>query len=185
MQLPIQVSFRHLEYSPYIARAVRKKARTLEKFFPRLTSLRVMVEPSEKRHSQGNLYHIRIDLTLPGKEIVVSRDSGLNHAHEDIYVAIRDAFRAARRQIEDHVRRNFRKKDTALAELGPDRGSVIRMFPNEGCGFIRSREGREIYFHEHAVLNGDFRHLALGDEVRFVESMGEKGPQASTVHVIS
>jgi cold shock CspA family protein/ribosome-associated translation inhibitor RaiA len=184
MQIPIQVSFRHLEHSPSIARAVRKKAKVLEKFFPRIISLRVMIEPSELKRTQGNLYHIRIDLRLPGKEIVVSRDSGKNHAHEDIYVAIRDAFLAARRQIEDHVRRNFQKKDTALASLGPDLGVVSRIFPNEGCGFIKTRDGREIYFHENSVPSGHFKKITLGTSVKFVESAGEKGPQASTVHLL-
>ena len=184
MQIPIQVSFRHLEHSPSIDRAIRKKAKVLEKFFPRITSLRVMVEPSELKRTQGNLYHIRIDLRLPGKEIVVSRDSGKNHAHEDIYVAIRDAFLAARRQIEDHVRRNFQKKDTALASLGPDQGTVTRIFPNEGCGFIETRDGREIYFHQNAIASGNFEKITPGASVKFVEALGEKGPQASTVHVL-
>ncbi|NDG84710.1 MAG: HPF/RaiA family ribosome-associated protein [Proteobacteria bacterium] len=185
MQIPVQVSFRHLEYSPYIARAVKKRARALQKYYPRITSLRVLVEPSAQKHTRGNLYHIRIDLTLPGKEVVVSRDPTLHHAHEDIYVAIRDAFRAARRQVEDHVRRNFRKKDTALATLGPDQGRITRIFPNEGCGFITTLDGREIYFHENSVVGGGFAALSAGSPVRFVESMGEKGPQASTVQALS
>ncbi len=181
MQIPAQVSFRHLDYSPWIAKAVRKRSRSLEKYFHRLTSLRVLVEPSAQRHTRGNLYHVRIDITLPGKEIVVSRDPSLNHAHEDIYVTIRDAFRAARRQLEDHVRRNHRKKDTALTTIGPDRGIVTRIFPNEGCGFITSNDGRDVYFHENSVTGASFGELAPGTRVRFVESMGEKGPQASTV----
>jgi len=184
MQIPAQVSFRHLDYSPWIAKAVRKRARILEKYFPRITSLRVLVEPSARKHTRGNLYHVRIDLTLPGKEIVVSRDPSLNHAHEDIYVAIRDAFRAARRQVEDHVRRSYRKIDTALASVGPDQGRITRIFPNEGCGFITSNDGREIYFHENSVAGTNFRDLAPGTRVRFVESTGEKGPQASTVQKV-
>jgi len=110
MQTPVQVSFRHLDFSPFIDSEVRKKAKTLEKFYSRITSVRVVVGPSEKRHQQGNLYHVRIDLKVPGKEIVVSHEQGENQAHEDIYVAIRDAFDAARRQLEDYVRISFKKR---------------------------------------------------------------------------
>ena len=179
MQIPLQVSFRHLGYSPFIASAVRKKAKKLELFYPRITSIRVIIEPSERRHRQGNLYHIRIDITLPGHEIVVRRDPSKNHAHEDIYVAIRDAFNAARRQLQDQVRIHFRQKQRHHET--PMHAKVIRIFPNEECGFLQSQDGREIYFHKNSVLNQEFDKLQLGEEVRFVEEQGDKGPQASSV----
>src|ERR1700751_5116270 len=105
MLIPIQISFRHLEYSPSVAAAVRRKAAMLESFFPRITSLRVMIEPLEQRKQMGNIFHVRIDMGVPGKEIVVRHDSKRKYAHEDVYVAIRDAFDVAKRQLEDYVRR--------------------------------------------------------------------------------
>lgn len=182
METPIQVSFRHLGYSPFIATAVREKAKKLEKYCTEITSMRVLVEPSQRRRNQGNLYHIRIEITVPGREIIVSRDPSANHAHEDVYVAIRDAFDAARRQLEDHVRIRYRDKQRHH-EL-PTHAKVIRLFPNEECGFLQTKDGREVYFHTNSVLNNGFDKLQLGDEVRFVEARGEKGPQASTVERI-
>lgn len=110
MQMPIQISFHQLEPSAAVQSMIRKKAERLEKFFPRITSLRAVVTQSTPRHKQGNLYHVRIDLTLPGHEIVVSRDPDLNQAHEDLYVAIRDSFHAARRQLQDYVRIHFPRR---------------------------------------------------------------------------
>ena len=78
MQVPLQVTFRHLDYSPSIASAIRRKADRLEKYYPRITSLRVLVEPSQHRRRRGNLYHLRIILTVPGGEIIVRRSPGDN-----------------------------------------------------------------------------------------------------------
>jgi ribosomal subunit interface protein len=179
MATSVQVSFRHLDYSPFIATAVRKKAARLQRFYPRITSLRVMIEPSMRRRHQGDLYHIRIDMTVPGKEIVVKRSPSAHHAHEDVYVAIRDAFDAARRQLEDYVRVNFRGRQRHRE--GPMHARVIRVIPNEECGFLEADDGREIYFHKNSVLNGDFDNLEPGAEVRFAEEEGQEGPQASSV----
>lgn len=182
MEIPLQVSFRHLPYSQFIATAVRKKAKHLEKFFPRITAMRVLIEPLERRRNQGNLFHVRIDMTVPGRNIIVNRESGDNHAHEDVYVAIRDAFDAAKRQLEDYVRLHFRGRERQRQfELKPTHGKVVRLFPNEDCGFLLTLEGREIFFHKNSVLNQRFEELKIGDEVRFVEARGDKGPQASTV----
>jgi cold shock CspA family protein len=179
MQVPIQVTFRHLQPSSFIASAVKKRANRLEKFFPRITSLRIMIEPLQRRKTQGNLYHVRIDMAVPGRELVVQRNPGRNHAHEDIYVAIRDAFDSARRQLEDFTRRNYQLKVKTHEPAAE--AKVVRLFPNEGCGFLKTSDGREIYFHQNSVTHHSFDRIHLGDRVRFVESMGEKGPQASTV----
>ena len=104
MQLPLQITFRHMDPSPAIEARIRERAEELDQFFDRITSCRVVVECGNKRHQQGKLFEVRVDLTVPGREIVVGRDPGANHAHEDAHVAVRDAFDAARRQLEDHAR---------------------------------------------------------------------------------
>lgn len=182
MQIPIQVSFRHLAPSSFIAAAVKKRARKIEKFFPRITSMRVVIEPLQRKKNQGNLYHVRIDMGVPGREIVVQRNPGRNHAHEDVYVAIRDAFDSARRQLEDFTRQHYQLKVKQHAPVGI--GRVIRIFPNEGCGFLQTSDEREIFFHQNCVLNQSFDRIHPGDRVRFVETRGEKGPQASTVSLM-
>ena len=104
MQLPLQITFRHMEPSPALEARIRQRAEELDQFFDRITACRVVVESRHTRHQQGNVFEVRVDLTVPGREIVVGRDSGANHAHEDAHVAVRDAFDAARRLLEDHAR---------------------------------------------------------------------------------
>jgi cold shock CspA family protein len=101
-------------------------------------------------------------------------------AHEDIYVAIRDAFDATRRLLEDHVRQG--RGDVKLHAV-PDHGRIARLLPDRDCGFILSADSSEIYFHRNSVTNGGFEKLAVGDEVRFVvqDSESAEGSQASTV----
>ena len=104
MQVPIQITFRHMEPSPALEARVRQRAQQLEQFFDRITACRVTIECQHHRHRQGNLFEVSIDLVVPGREIVVGRSEGASHAHEDAHVAVRDAFDALRRQLEDHAR---------------------------------------------------------------------------------
>jgi cold shock CspA family protein len=159
---------------------------------------RVMIEiPHQHRH-RGYRFHIRIDLTVPGGEIVVNHEPTLHGSlrrledeertkgqeasapHKDIFVAIRDAFKAARRQLQDFARKQGGAvKHHEAAPLA----RVVKLFPEEGYGFLETRDGQEVYFHKNSLLNGDFDKLEVGTEVSFVEAMGDKGPQASTVRV--
>jgi len=104
MRLPLQITFRHMEPSPALAARIRRKADELDQLFDRITSCRVVVECRHKHHQQGNLFEVHIDLTLPGSELVAGRNHPISHAHEDAHVALRDAFAAARRRLEDHLR---------------------------------------------------------------------------------
>jgi cold shock CspA family protein/ribosome-associated translation inhibitor RaiA len=180
MQLPLQITFRHMDPSDSVAARIRERAEALEHFFDRIVSCRVVVECQHPRRQQGNLFRVRVDLKVPGGEIVVGRDPEGHHAHEDAYVAIRDAFDAARRLLEDHIRQG--RGYVKLHEV-PDHGRIVRLFPDRDCGFISSTDGTEIYFHRNSVTNGGFNKLAIGDEVRFVAQHSESadGPQASTV----
>lgn len=180
MRLPLQISFRNFPPSEAVTRRVRAKVEELERFHPRIMSCRVLIEARHRHHRKGRLYHVRIDLGVPGGEIVVSREHALAHEHEDVHVAIRDAFAAATRKLEDFVRR--RRADTKVHEV-PLHGRVARLFPQAGYGFLETAEGVDVYFHRHAVVGGDFDDLHVGAEVRFVlaEGEGERGPQASTV----
>jgi len=105
MKLPLQVSFRHMEHSGEIETLIREKAAKLDTFAGDIMGCRVVVEMAGKHHKQGNLYEVRIDLTLPGEEIAVSREPGEHAEYRDLHVALRDAFDAAARRVEDYVRR--------------------------------------------------------------------------------
>lgn len=104
MKLPLQVSFRGMDTSPAVEALIRERAAKLDRFHGRITGCRVAVEADHRHRHKGRIYHVRIDLTIPGHEIVVGRERNEDHTHEDIMVAVRDAFDAARRQLEDRVR---------------------------------------------------------------------------------
>ena len=105
MQIPLQIIFRDIEPSDAVTANIEEKAMKIEHFAENITSCRVTVEAPHKHHHKGGLFAITIDITLPGEEIVVNRSPDQDHAHEDVYVAIRDAFNAARRQLEDYARK--------------------------------------------------------------------------------
>jgi len=180
MQVPLQITFRHMEPSPALEARIRQRAEELERFFGRITACRVTVESRHQHHRQGNLFEVRVDLVVPGREITVGRDAGLNHAHEDAHVAVRDAFDALRRRLEDHVRSDRGK---VKLHAVPDHGRIARLLPDRDGGFIVTAAGDEIYFHRNSVVGATYDALEIGTEVRFVAREGEsaQGPQASTV----
>lgn len=181
MELPLQITFREMPPSPAVEANIREKAARLDRFSEHIMACRVVVEAPHRHHRRGKLYHVRVDLTVPGGELVVSREPAAHHAHEDVYVAIRDAFDATVRQLEDYVRRQ--RCQTKLHEA-PLYGRVTRMMPAENHGFIETSDGREVYFHRNSVLGDGFDRLEVGDEVRFAEEVGDEGPQASTVRAV-
>ena len=95
-------------------------------------------------------------------------------------MAIQHAFDAIRRRLEAHVRR---MRNEVKSHETPPLARVARLFAEEGYGFLETADGREVYFHRNAVLNGDFAHLQVGTEVSFVEESGDRGPQASTLRL--
>jgi len=105
LEFPVRITFRNMEPSPTLEAKIREKASKLERFHGRITDCRVVVEAPHRHHQKGHLYKISIDLVLPGREILAKTGTGDNHGHEDAYVAVRDAFDAAARQLEDTLQR--------------------------------------------------------------------------------
>ncbi len=176
--IPVQVTFRGMASSAAVEANIREKAEKLERFSDHLMSCRVVVEAPHRHHRKGRLYHVRIDVGVVGDELVVAHEGPLDHAHEDVYVAIRDAFDAAVRILEDYERKRSGRVKTHEV---PVHGKVTRLFPD--YGFVATSDGREIYFHSNSVVEDRFETLEVGDEVRLVVAYGEsaQGPQASTV----
>lgn len=181
MAIPLELVFRDVApYEAAVEEEVRKRAEKLERFFPLIVNCRVVVEKPHKHRRGGNIYTVKIDLTVPEKKIVVNREHPMRKSHEDIFVAIRDAFEAARRRLEEYA--EVERGELKAHESVPT-GRVTRLYPEGGYGFIEGFGGREIYFHRNSVLDG-FEELTVGTEVRFEEEEGEKGPQASTVKIV-
>lgn len=182
MEVPLEVVFEGMAPSDAVRARVVQEAGKLEQFHRRITSCRAVVEAPRHHKHKGGLYQVRVQINLPGRGAVEARKGqARRHAHEDVYVAIRDAFKAARRQLQDHVRKRGGKVKHHEA---PPHGTVKEMNGYEGYGFIETPDGREVYFHRNSVLNDRFDALEPGDEVRFTEAMGDKGPQATTVRPI-
>lgn len=105
MQLPLQITFRNMDHSKEIEEVIQRKAEKLETFFDRIMGCRVMVEAPHKHHQNGRHYHVRIDLTVPGEELVINRDPPKRSEFEDVHVSLRDAFDAAKRQLQAYIQR--------------------------------------------------------------------------------
>ena len=180
MEKPLDITFRHMDPSPAVEARIREKIDELERYYDRIVGCRVVVEQDHRQHQKGNLFRIRLDITLPGKTIAIDRKGTKNQAHQAVYVTVRDAFAAAKRKIEDHAR--IRRGKVKSHEV-PPHGKVVRLFSYEGYGFVEMSDGREIYFHQNSVVNGGFDQLEVGQEVRVTVAEGESaaGPQASTV----
>jgi ribosome-associated translation inhibitor RaiA/cold shock CspA family protein len=178
MQVPLQITFRHMEASPAVEARIRSRLDELERFCDRIVSCRVVVECRHPRHHQGNLFRVGVDLKVPGREIAVGRDPKEHHAHEDVHVAIRDAFDATRRLLEDYVRE---ARGEVKLHAVPEHGRIETLLPDGG--FILGADGNQVYFHRNSVVGDVFEKLEVGDEVRFVAQFSEsaQGPQASTV----
>lgn len=174
MRIPLQITFRNMPHSDAIEAKVIEKSTKLERFYDRIMGCRVVVEETQRRHHQGNLYSVRIDITVPGKELAVNRQE-----NEDAYVAVRDAFGTAARLLEEHGRQ---QRGVVKTHAENPVGRIIRIFPESDFGFIKTPDEREIYFHRNSVLGDiDFKDLKFGTEVTFVEEQGNEGPQAARV----
>jgi ribosomal subunit interface protein len=116
----LEISFRNMQTSAAAEKKIRQYADKLAKFHDRIIYCKVVIEQKHHHQQHGNIFHVRITLQVPGSLLIVSRDPEANHGHEDIYVAIHDAFDAARRQLEDHARlaRGDVKTHRADAKVG-------------------------------------------------------------------
>ncbi len=95
-----------MEPSPAVDARIRERAARLERFHDRIGGCHVTVQAPHQHHHKGQLYEVRLRVHVAGAEIVIDREGSQDHAHEDVYVAVRDAFDAAERKLEDHVRRH-------------------------------------------------------------------------------
>ncbi len=181
MKTPLQIAFHNLPHSRVIESAIQEAADRLEDTHDRITSCRVIVDQPHRHHKEGNHFQVRIDLKMAGTELVVKREHAGGLAYGDLTLVIQDAFEEMQGQIEEFVnrRRGFVKTHEDLPH-----GRVIRLYTEAGYGFLETLDGREVFFHRNSVLGPGFSSLDVGTEVSFVEELGEKGPQASTVKIV-
>lgn len=188
MQVPLEISFHNLDSSEWVEREIRARVEDLERIYSRLTSCRVHVD-QRARNSNGTIPPVvRIELGIPGR-----RDLAVTHEPEhlqrkfqnpDIQNAINEAFRIAERRLrelkewrEDRVQQPQGEADQNFL------GQVAEVHPDRDHGFLLNNNGSLLYFHRSSMLRGDFDQLKRGDEVHYVEEVGDTGPIATKVRV--
>jgi cold shock CspA family protein/ribosome-associated translation inhibitor RaiA len=186
MQVPLEIAFRNIDKSAWAEEQIRARVAKLEKLHDRLISCRVRVEQRANNSSGTIPPVVHIELGVPGrKDIVVSHEP--DHLQRkfqtpDLHNAIHEAFRIA----EDRLAGLKEKLDGRTKEGHHDAenqflGQVAEITPAEDFGFLLTKEGGLLYFHRNSLLSGDFDSLARGDEVFYVEDMGDTGPIATKV----
>ncbi len=165
--LAVQITVRDIPVSSAIETNIRKRINKLSQFYEKIISCHVVIELVQKHKHQGKLFNIRINLNIPKKEFVVSHKQ-----HQDIYIAIREAFSAMERQLEEYTRKRHGRTKTHDHTM---HGHVIRLFPKEGYGFIKGADNNEYYFSLTNVHHG---HINLGDAVEYMTEQLSEGVQA-------
>ena len=182
MQTPVELEFQDMVASPAVEQQVVDLVKKLETRYGRITAGRVVIKGPGNRHQTGGQYDINIRLALPdGREVNIGRTPKADERHSDLAFALNDAFKRARRRLQDNARL---MEGRVKSHEGQPIGTVVRLDPAGEFGFLRSSDGAEIYFHRNSLLDGEFAELTVGSRVTFADEIGEKGPQATTVKLL-
>lgn len=171
MQQPIQITFKDLPQTNELAEIITEKTEKLEQFFENIISCHVVIEQTQKHKTQGKLNNVRINLGVPGKELIVTHNE-----RENLHVAIRDAFDSLRRQLEDYARKMHGDVKPHARVL---HGKIVRLF--DGFGFIQGTDGTEYYFNLTNLVHSKFDKLLVNENVRFIPAVGDEGLRAHRV----
>jgi cold shock CspA family protein len=182
MQTPPEIEFQGMARTPQIEDAIEKHVAELEQRWGRITACRLVLKGPGQHHRTSGLYEVHIRLALPdGREVNVERTPPADERHANLTFALDDAFKHARRQLQDQVRRaqgQVKHHDDLPI------GTVVRIDPSGEFGFLETSDGQEVYFHRNSVLDDGFSRLRVGSRVTFAEELGEKGAQATTVKLL-
>lgn len=188
MQIPLSISFHNCHNSDSIEQQVRNHVARLESLYRRLTACRVRVDQRADNAAHTIPPVVRIELSMPGrKDIVVAHEPDRlqrKFQHPDIRNAINEAFRIAERCLAEHKEQLADYAAPARHESAQEfLGQVAEVTPGEDFGFLLTKEGGVLYFHRNSLLSGDFDRLRRGQNVTYVEEVGDTGPIATKVRV--
>ena len=186
MQVPLELAFHHVDSTEWAESEIRERVSRLEKIYDRIVSCRVKVERPNQAHGVPPI--VKIEIGIPGRpELIVASDpEHLQRRYQspDLRNAINEAFRVAERQLADLKEMRTRKAMGSHGEEeGQFLGQVAEMHADADHGFLLTKEGGLLYFHRNSLLTGDFDKLNRGDEIYYVEQIGDTGPIASKVRV--
>lgn len=188
MDRPLEIAFHNLQSSEAVEAEIRKQVDRLETRYGNLTGCRVSVEALHQQHQTGNLYEVHVTLSVPGRELAVSREprhAKERYAHPDVYTSMRDAFRAAEKQLQGFKGRQRGSQSVAGTGSSALAGQVSLIEPGADHGFLIDNRGTQLYFHRDSVTNGRFEALQRGDAVHYVPEDGDSGPVAVKVRLAS
>lgn len=182
MQVPAQIDFQGMEPSAELRRRAEELIGKLESRCGRITSCRVAIKAPGEHHRTSGLYEVNVEMALPdGRSVTAARTPPADERYRDVRFALDEAFKRARRRLQDQERR---MEGQVKSHIAPPLATVIKLNREEGFGFLRTADDREIYFHRNSVLDNGFDKLEIGVRVSFSEEQGNKGPQASTVKLV-
>jgi len=184
MQVAPQVIFKDVDRSPWVEEYVAERVRNLEKFSDEITSCHVTLSQEQGSHRKGNRYSVMVEVRVPRQhDLAVKKQKEIRDMQTQLPALINQAFGAIQKQLKKTVELRRHEEKTAN---GKPHAVVEKVFGDEGYGFIRTvDDDRQFYFHRNSVLHDDFERLTVGTEVSFVPEQGEKGPQASSVQIVS
>lgn len=172
---PVEVSFHNVIPSEFIEAKARYHAGKLCKYFDHIMNCRITIETHHHQH-KGNIYHVTVKLGVPHEDLVVNR----HPANEDVYVAMRDAFKAIQRKLKDYTAKLRGEMKSHLPQL---QGRVLEIAPMSDFGLIQTNDGATFRFSSQSVIDFDFDKLEVGAKVKFNAVDSNTGPAASTVYV--
>jgi len=188
MQVPLEISFHNIDNSDWAKDEIRDNVAKLESIYERMTSCRVRVDQRADNSNHTIPPVVRIEIGIPGrKDIVVAHEPDRlqrKFQRPDLHNAINEAFRLAELQLTE-LKRKMTDHATAMTHesVNEFRGQVAEIRDGEDFGFLMTKEGGLLYFHRNALLSGEFGRLRRGDEVTYVEDVGDTGPIATKVRV--
>jgi ribosome-associated translation inhibitor RaiA len=170
-KFPIKITFRNMRGFHKVEDKIRSKIHKFEQYHNRIMGCQVCVEICNRHQHQGKLFRVTINLKIPEGQIVISHGPASNRAYEDVHIAVRDAFDAAIRRLQDHTLKHQR---TVKHHEIPLHGKVLEIDPKNNHGYIKTSDGRLIEFDRGNINNGRFNDLDIGDEVKYYELNDKK-----------
>lgn len=190
MQGPVEIAFHNMEPLEWAEQHIRTRIAELERIFDRMASCRVRVDKRAKPNGTSIPPVVHIEIGIPGRaDLIVSHEPEYlqrKFQRPDLQKAINEAFRIAERQLVELKNQRHGRTKAPLHDTPNQRlGQVAELQPEQDFGFLATSEGTLLYFHRNSVLAGDFDSLSRGDDVYYVEGVGDTGPIATKVRVKS
>jgi cold shock CspA family protein/ribosome-associated translation inhibitor RaiA len=190
MQIPLEIAFHNVNHADWAESEIRARVAHLEAIYGRLISCRIRVDQRAASRSDAVPPVVRIEMGIPGRQdlVVAHEPEHLQRKFQrpDLRNAINEAFRIAERRLtEIKEQRQGRTKDPQHDDEHHFLGQIAELTRGQDFGFLLTKEGTLLYFHRNSLLAGDFDKLKRGDEVRYVEAMGDTGPTARKVWLLS